>query len=964
MPCPGEEELLALGAGGLADASGQALREHLATCELCLGVALSAARSAAAGASAASGPRRIGRFELGEVLGKGGMGTVCAAWDPLLERPVAIKLLPTRLGGLDGPAREALVAEARGLARLRHENVVTVYDAGECEGEVYLAMERVEGEPLDRWLAAQPRSWRQIAAVFVEVGRGLVAAHRAGIVHRDVKPGNILVGAGGQVRVIDFGIAQLGFEAGARAADTADVATTWTGSVVGTPAYAAPEQLDGEGATPRSDVFSFAATLHEALTGQRPFAGNTIWSIRLAIADGPPATPRSLPRPLRELLSRCLREDPAARPADMSAVLALLDGALARRRRALAAAAALALAGVAAGAWAAGDPADPCAAVADDAGEIWRTHRSELRAAFGADEAAWAATERAARDFEARWSGARRAVCEAARRGESAATDRQHRIACLDGSLAGFDAAARLIAGGETRRAVDALLAANDPRGCTSSSEFLDAPPLPAGTVARRARGEVARRIARAEMLAIAGRLDEARRAAEGALAEARDLEAPALHARAAQTLGRLTSAAVQSREATGRALALHREARLRAAEAGSPSLEAEALADMAFLELQGRGAADAARDHLEHATALAARLRDQPLSQAAVRLTVAGVLAQIGDLGGADQALDQASAALEREAERDSVRYREARILYLSAAAELAGARLDAPEVAALRREALDLAIDVYGPVHWQVANLGDLLGATLLQLGRESEGRELFRQAASMRRDLLPGNSAYLHDYAAALGEGDPARRLALLDRAREHGRRELSDAHPDLALLELERASVLSQLERHDRAVAAAERGIAGLRQIYGEGSSLVRGNLARLHDVQLAAGRVDEAIATGLAMVADDDPGDDVASAGHFLLASLHLDRNDYRRGCPHFRSFRARPGPMAALFDEVDDQLFALMELICDVEDGRGPVEAVRAARAELPDLSERGAEYLEMVAGMDAWLGARDRSRP
>jgi serine/threonine protein kinase/tetratricopeptide (TPR) repeat protein len=277
-----------------------------------------------------------------EELGAGGMGVVYAAHDPELHRKVAIKLLRSARND----AR--LLREARALAQLSHPNIVAVYDVGQVEGRVFLAMELVEGTTLRGWLKERRREWREALEVFVPAGRGLAAAHAGGLVHRDFKPENVMLGHDGRVRVLDFGIVSSAGAEGARRADDevaalarADldhglsqgtVRLTETGALIGTPFYMAPEQLRAEEIDERADQFSFCVALWEAVHGQRPFRGETLRDLVRAIEGGKPTEPtqpRPVPAWLRRLLGRGLEIDRAARHASMAALLAAIDAGLA-----------------------------------------------------------------------------------------------------------------------------------------------------------------------------------------------------------------------------------------------------------------------------------------------------------------------------------------------------------------------------------------------------------------------------------------------------------------------------------------------------------------------------------------------------------------------------------------------------------------------------------------------------------
>ncbi len=276
----------------------------------------------------------IGRFTVTSKLGEGGMGVVYAAHDADLDRAVAIKLL--RASSSDPtPARMRLLREARAMAKLSHPNVITIYDVG-TEGEnIFIAMELVRGVNLRRWIAMRPRTWRATVECFVDAGRGLAAAHRAGVIHRDFKPDNVLVGEDGRVRVLDFGIARAASvedEATPREVRSVDPALTterltMTGAVIGTPAYMAPEQWRGGAIDERTDQFAFCVALWEALFGTRPFVGDAPTALATRVMSGEihlPADPGDVPPWLVRVLRRGLSAQPQDRHLTMDALLDVL----------------------------------------------------------------------------------------------------------------------------------------------------------------------------------------------------------------------------------------------------------------------------------------------------------------------------------------------------------------------------------------------------------------------------------------------------------------------------------------------------------------------------------------------------------------------------------------------------------------------------------------------------------------
>jgi serine/threonine protein kinase len=257
----------------------------------------------------------LGRYVILDVVGSGGMGVVYSAYDPELDRRVALKLVRTPNGPDAESQRARLVREARAIARVVHPNAIVVHEVGTLDKRVFVAMEFVDGPTLSAWLRARPRSPREKLDVLIQAGRGLAAAHHAGLVHRDFKPDNVLVGADGRVRVTDFGLARaagLAGEVAPPALPTTDVTITRSGAVVGTPAYMAPEQVLGAGADARADVFSFCVTAWECLFGARPFAGATLQALLEAVRAGRlvEGGDQTVPARIRNMLARGLSHDP------------------------------------------------------------------------------------------------------------------------------------------------------------------------------------------------------------------------------------------------------------------------------------------------------------------------------------------------------------------------------------------------------------------------------------------------------------------------------------------------------------------------------------------------------------------------------------------------------------------------------------------------------------------------------
>ena len=269
----------------------------------------------------------LGQYRIESAIGAGGMGVVFRAYDTKLHRPVAIKFLSDDLA--DAAARRRFQREAQTASSLNHPHILTVYDVGELDGRQYLVTEFVDGGTLKNWIQKQPRSWEDIAELLTGVADGLATAHQAGILHRDIKPDNILVTASGYAKLADFGLAKL-----ADAFPPTDATQTLTqeqtrqGIIVGTIAYMSPEQASGNKLDARSDMFSFGVVLYQMLAGYRPFKAATNLELLQQVIHGTPAPlSNDIPEPLRVLVARALEKDPADRYASMRDLVAALRAA-------------------------------------------------------------------------------------------------------------------------------------------------------------------------------------------------------------------------------------------------------------------------------------------------------------------------------------------------------------------------------------------------------------------------------------------------------------------------------------------------------------------------------------------------------------------------------------------------------------------------------------------------------------
>jgi predicted Ser/Thr protein kinase len=500
-------------------------------------------------------PTRVGRFLLLDRIGAGGMGVVYAAFDPELERKVALKLLFDH--GAAARHRDRIRSEAKVMAKLAHPGVVHVYEVGEHRGRIFLVMEHVRGRTLRAWWSERPRTQREVLVTCVQAGRGLAAAHAAGIVHGDFKPDNVLVGDDGRARVVDFGLARmLDDHDSAEESDLRDETITTRESQAvsrfrGTPGYMSPSQIDGEAADRGSDVFAFCVTVWEALCGERPHPGATTEEVLRAVAGGRMKSP---PRgKMATRVEQMLRRGLSAAPETASARAVSLDELLrelgrdpaASRRRWILGAAAL---GAVAGGFAVGssvrgpEPHEPCtgseAAFADAwpaaAREAALAHVEQVGGEYGRAIAPRLRAE--IDDFGSRWIAAHRDACMAHARGEQSADLLDRRMACLLRGRAAVTALGEVTASTDVEGLSRLILAFDgipDPDDCGDVEALMKS---------REAQPEdaepIVERLARVKVLFGAGRFQEAAAAVPGVVDDARALGHRPLLADALRTHG------------------------------------------------------------------------------------------------------------------------------------------------------------------------------------------------------------------------------------------------------------------------------------------------------------------------------------------------------------------------------------------------------------------------------------------
>jgi tetratricopeptide (TPR) repeat protein len=499
------------------------------------------------------------------------MGEVYSAYDPELDRKIALKILNSDADrdGARGGGR--LLREAKAIARLRHGNVVVVHDTGSFDDRVFIAMEYVEGQTLASWLAAAPRTQDEILELFVAAGRGLQAAHAAGLVHRDFKPQNVMVGDDGEVRVTDFGLARAidtaaepDANGGAKRAGSADPALTQTGELLGTPLYMSPEQFAAQRTDARTDQFSFCVALYQALYGQHPFGGTNLAELMAAVAEGrvQPPPPKAAVAPwLRRVLLRGIAPRPDDRFPSMDALLAALRRDTAGRRpRWLAAGGGIVVIVAAATAsYLSGARRVDCDAGAGRIGAVWGpAQRAAIDKAFAATTnrraaKALASTVAAIDRYVARWTTQYKEACEATHvRHEQMPQVLELRMTCLDERLASVRALADTLATADAN-VVDNAVGAADL--LPSLDRCSDVPALravvrPPDDPATRARvTEIRERLATVAALAAAGRCEQATRLGRPLLETAKQIGYLPLQAEALHAFSRMQDTCLDSQE-------------------------------------------------------------------------------------------------------------------------------------------------------------------------------------------------------------------------------------------------------------------------------------------------------------------------------------------------------------------------------------------------------------------------------
>jgi tetratricopeptide (TPR) repeat protein len=777
---------------------------------------------------------RIGRYLVLELIGRGGMGIVYSAYDPELDRKVAIKVLHPGGSPAGRPdPRLRLLREAQAMAQVSHPNVISVHDVGSIDGQVFLAMELVVGTTLGQWMRRTPHDWRKALALLVRAGEGLAAAHAAGLVHRDFKPDNVLVGDDGRVRVTDFGLARPaagaepsrarddGVGATAEESSLLGLALTGPGAVVGTPRYMAPEQHRGQPTDARTDQFSFCVALYEALFQQPPFPGVRLEELAGAVSSGAMRPiPRQSPVPLwvRRIVLRGLSARPEERFGSMNELLVALTHDPRRRLRrilAVAASATLLAALVGGGLHLQRAQLRICAGAEARLAGVWGPgRRAAVERAFQGTGRIYAADafQKVAQlldQYSATWVRTYTEACEAThRRRVQSAEALELRTECLDRQLLGLDQAVRVFTEADAatvERAAQTASLLGEAEDCSDLAALRQPVRPPARAEVRREIAELRTRLSRARVLRDLGRyqdglaivdplveralaigyrpLEAETHFLKGDLEHYLDHEAPA-----EKSLQRAVWAAEASR---------HDE------------VKAQAWVRLVWVVGQNARRLDDVVPLVAHAGAAIARLGRPTELEARLANAHGSVLLVNGKPREAIPLLERGLALRSRLHTRPHPDV--ASSLHNLAVALLRADR--AAEALPFYLRALAIREALYGNRHpdlaWSLTGVGGNLG----KLGRHAEALEYHRRALAIAEQFGPAHTTVAAIQAkmaeSLLRKGDPAGALPLAQRAvasleGNHGREHTVVAGP-LTLL----GEVLLALDRAGEALAPLER-----------------------------------------------------------------------------------------------------------------------------------------------------------
>lgn len=836
----------------------------------------------------APGSALAGRYTVLDVLGQGGMGVVVSAYDARLDRRVALKRVHSRetAPGGDGLAQVRMVREAQSMARLNHPHVVAVYDAGTLEdGSVFIAMEYVQGQTLRSWCQhTPPRSWREIVRAYLDAGRGLAAAHAAGLIHRDFKPDNVLVGEDGRVRVTDFGLARAGSTPDAAQPVTAlpssalEAPLTLPGAVLGTPAYMAPELLQGQPANVRSDVYAFCASLYEALYGRVPFPLDSMASILRLLKEGQPPLPPAdsqVPAWVSRAVLPGLHPDPLRRPGSLEQVLRQLEEDPEVRRRTwlrmsgLAAAVAL-LAGLSVWTWVR-QQGPGCESLERRLVGVWdapvKARVTQALEATGLPYAKDTAQrlERLLDGYAQAWVKQRVEVCQGAAVHSAAAPQSQSlallREACLERRRSQLQAFTELLGRAPDPELVDKAVpvaqALPPLEYCADAQALLAAVPPPEDPQVRARVEALQAQVEPLAVLLAAGKYQEGLALSDQLLPQVEPVGHAPLYARALllraqlqdgagdykaseSTVSQAIAEAARGRDAVLVAQAWNlrlqlvglRLARPKEAEQLEPLVETvvELAGDEATradsLLVRGRlldnlGQFQESKEHYERVLALLEKLFGPRHLRVAVALTDLGsVLRRMGQYAAAKERLERALAI-----QQDTVGPTHVTVARALSTLAIVFKELGQFEEARVRHErALDLFEQALGPNHLQTATESEHLGNVLLDLGRYEEAQARLERSLALQERVLGPHHPKVSKVLTSLGIAQAT--LGRYEEARLRFERALAiqeetfgPEHLDVAVALVNLGGVLADMGRHEEAKARLERALAILEKVMG-------------------------------------------------------------------------------------------------------------------------------------------------
>ncbi|MEM6993015.1 MAG: serine/threonine-protein kinase [Myxococcota bacterium] len=914
----------------------------------------------------------VGRYIVLGHIGSGGMGIVYAAFDPELDRRIALKLVRPSVRRDSDRARARMTREAQAMARLSHPNVVPIHDVGEHDGSVYIAMHLVTGTSLADWKRSETPKLEEVLRVMRAAGEGLAAAHAEGLVHRDFKPANVLIGRDGRVRVTDFGLARAATDPSLSSSTSGSTPIvsgplvaelSATGALAGTPSYMAPEQFAGRDVTAKTDQFAFCVVLHEMLLGARPFAGDSVPELAAAVLKGTiDAAPgrHAVPSWIRRLILKGLSIEADDRHESMRALLDRLARSPTRRRRVFAVAGVVATGAAAVGGialWQQRAAAEQCRARAEEVTSAWdASAAAELEASFASTGLSFApdTAGRVRGQIEAyvdAWSATALGLCHQQR--DEPEFDATASERCLDAGRGQLADLRELLVHADATVVRKAIWLAADlppPRQCGDDEWLRQAPQLPADPEQAERASAIQEQLSKAAVRGSVGRLDAALEIAEEALAQANELQHAPTRAWALSAVADLEGKA--KREA---AEAHAAEAYFSAAKIRQDRLAMQTAGILAEILVRDADRRDDAARWLEHAEMIAVRSGEHGGEAYADMLVSAGIA--YSNAGVYETSVELFAESLATVVALGGAH--DPRVVDYHASLGNALRKLGEFERAEKELlQALELATSTYGGEHPHVARVHLNLGSTYANTGRVDEAIEEFRTGLAIADPEGDGKGRSVRTLVGSLGAalaqaGRLEEALPVQLRALELESDQRGKDHPAVASWHNNLGITLRRLGRPEE---AAEHGRAAMRireaHFGPEHPSLVstQFNYARvLVDLEDRIGAEQQyrgAIALGAR----------VLPPGHPLIAQASLALAQFLRTEERFdeaastceealRLFEDKPGALRA------ELRLSLARALAPTGDDPRATALAKEARTEA---AEAGATKL--VEEIDAWL--------